>query len=129
MLLGDGLPASALVVEASKVPGLVALAGRVGLPPGAPAPLVAAAVDFVLEGLYAQKRIGRTDAGGYVGTEPTRRPATMRQAPAFARRRRGAGAGEEEAVLQLTLRDQRLGARARAVRRIAAGRIRGSVTR
>ena len=34
--LGDGLPASALVVEASKVPGLIDLAGRVGPPPGRP---------------------------------------------------------------------------------------------
>ncbi|MEZ5416945.1 MAG: hypothetical protein R2708_06340 [Vicinamibacterales bacterium] len=82
--LGDGLPASALVVEASKVPGLMDLAGRVA-PAGAAAPLVAAAVDFVLEGLYSQKRIGRTDAGSFVGTEPpVRRPApTVRQAPAL----------------------------------------------
>jgi magnesium chelatase subunit I len=84
VMLGDGLPASALVVEASKVPGLIALAGRAGLPAGAAAPLVAAAVDFVLEGLYAQKRIGRTDAGGYVGTEPVRRPTSVRQAPAIS---------------------------------------------
>ncbi len=84
VLLGDGLPASALVVEASKVPGLMDLAGRAALPPGAPAPLVAAAVDFVLEGLYAQKRIGRTEAGGYVGTEPSRKPQTVRQAPAIS---------------------------------------------
>jgi magnesium chelatase subunit I len=84
VMLGDGLPASALVVEASKVPGLIDLAGRAGLPAGAAAPLVAAAVDFVLEGLYAQKRIGRTDAGGYVGTEPVRRPTTVRQAPALS---------------------------------------------
>ena len=86
VLLGDGLPATSLVVEASKVPGLIDLAGRAGLPAGAPAPLVAAAIDFVLEGLYAQKRIGRSEAGGYVGTEPVRRPAapTMRSAPAIA---------------------------------------------
>ena len=86
VLLGDGLPATGLVVEASKVPGLIDLAARAGLPAGAPAPLVAAAVDFVLEGLHAQKRIGRTEAGGYVGTEPVRRPmtASMRQAPAIS---------------------------------------------
>lgn len=83
VLLGDGLPASALVVEASKVPGLMDLASRAALP-GAPAPLVAAAIDFVLEGLYAQKRIGRTEAGGYVGTEPLRKPQTVRQAPAIS---------------------------------------------
>ena len=84
VMLGDGLPASALVVEASKVPGLMDLASRAALPPGAPAPLVAAAVDFVLEGLAAQKRIGRTEAGGYVGTEPLRKPQTTRQAPAIS---------------------------------------------
>ena len=87
VLLGDGLPATSLVVEASKVPGLIDLAARVGLPAGAPAPLVAAAVDFVLEGLHAQKRIGRTEAGGYVGSEPVRRPVSsggVRQAPAIS---------------------------------------------
>lgn len=85
VLLGDGLPASALVVEASKVPGLVKLAEHAGLAPGAPAPQVAAAVDFVLEGLYSQKRIGRSEGGSYVGTEPVRRPAqAVRQAPAIA---------------------------------------------
>jgi magnesium chelatase subunit I len=85
VLLGDGLPASALVVEASKVPGLMKLAEQAGLPAGAPAPLVASAVDFVLEGLYSQKRIGRTEAGGYVGNEPVRRRETaVRQAPAIA---------------------------------------------
>jgi magnesium chelatase subunit I len=86
VLLGDGLPATSLVVEASKVPGLIDLAARAGRPAGAPAPLVAAAVDFVLEGLHAQKRIGRTEAGGYVGSEPVRRPVSpggMRQAPAI----------------------------------------------
>ena len=39
-------------------------------PPGAPAPLVASAIDFVLEGLYAQKQISRTDERGYHGAEP-----------------------------------------------------------
>ncbi|MEZ5292620.1 MAG: hypothetical protein R2745_16180 [Vicinamibacterales bacterium] len=84
VVLGDGLPASALVVEASKVPGLVKLAEKVGLASGAAAPAVASAIDFVLEGLYSQKRIGRTDGGGFTGLEPTRRGATsLRQAPAL----------------------------------------------
>ena len=34
-------------------------------PPAPGAPLVASAVDFVLEGLYAQKKIGRSDERGY----------------------------------------------------------------
>jgi hypothetical protein len=35
---------------------------------------VAAAVDFVLEGLYAQKKISRSDEWQYQGAEPPRRP-------------------------------------------------------
>ena len=31
---------------------------------------VAAAIDFVLEGLYAQKKISRSDVRGYHGAEP-----------------------------------------------------------
>ena len=34
---------------------------------------LASAIDFVLEGLYSQKKIGRTDDRGYHGTEPARR--------------------------------------------------------
>jgi len=41
-----------------------------------PAPLLAAGVDFVLEGLYALKKIGRSDERGYHAAEtPVRRPA------------------------------------------------------
>ena len=47
---------------------------RAGIAPDAPAPLLAAGIDFVLEGLYSQKKIGRTDERGYHGTEPVRRP-------------------------------------------------------
>jgi hypothetical protein len=37
--------------------------------------LMAAGVDFVLEGLYALKKIGRSDERGYQATEtPVRRP-------------------------------------------------------
>ena len=38
-----------------------------------PAPLVASAVDFILEGLYAQKKISRSDEFQYQGAEPPRR--------------------------------------------------------
>jgi hypothetical protein len=36
---------------------------------------MASAVDFVLEGLYAQKKINRSDEFQYQGAEPPRRPA------------------------------------------------------
>jgi magnesium chelatase subunit I len=61
--------------EARKVQGLMEMARRAGIPADAPAPLVAAAIDFVLEGLYAQKKISRSDGRGFHGTEPARRPA------------------------------------------------------
>src|SRR5678815_4107527 len=57
--LADTTPADDLIAQTRGVQGLKQLAERVGLPPGAPAPLVAAAIDFVLEGLYAQKKISR----------------------------------------------------------------------
>ena len=36
---------------------------------GDPAPLVAAAGEFILEGLWAQKKIGRSDDKGFVAVE------------------------------------------------------------
>jgi magnesium chelatase subunit I len=72
--LSDTTPADAMVEQAARVPDLLDVIGRAGIPPGAPAPLVAAGIDFILEGLYAQKRISRTDERGYHGAEPARRP-------------------------------------------------------
>jgi len=72
--LSDSTPADAMVEQAAQVPDLLDVIDRAGIPPGAPAPLVAAGIDFILEGLYAQKRISRTDERGYHGAEPARRP-------------------------------------------------------
>ena len=63
------------------VQGLVELATRAGIAPDAPAPVLASAIDFVLEGLYSQKKIGRSDDRGYHGTEPVRRPAVAQRTP------------------------------------------------
>ena len=57
----------------SGVQGLRELAERTGVPPGASAPAVASAIDFVLEGLCAQQKISRSDERGYAaGTERRR---------------------------------------------------------
>ena len=37
--------------------------------PGDPAPVVVAAGEFILEGLWAQKKIGRSDDKGFVAAE------------------------------------------------------------
>ena len=69
--LGDDTAAEALVAQAARVQGLVELAEHAGLAPGATAPQVAAAIDFVLEGLAAQKKIGRTEDGRFTAGETT----------------------------------------------------------
>lgn len=78
--LGDLDSSEDVIERAARVPGLRELAERVGLAPGAPAPVVASAIDFVLEGLHAERKIGREGERGYVaGTEPARRPAPRRE--------------------------------------------------
>lgn len=83
--LGDLEAATEVVTEARKVQGLLDLARRAGLPADPPAPLLAAAVDFVLEGLYAQKKISRSDGRGFHGAEGARRqPQPERRTPVLA---------------------------------------------
>jgi magnesium chelatase subunit I len=69
----DTLPAAELLKRAEDVQGLRELSSHAGLPGLASAPMLAAAVDFVLEGLYAQKKISRSDEFHYQGAEPARR--------------------------------------------------------
>ncbi len=71
----DTLHAAALLERTAQVQGLRDLTSHAGLRPDAPPPAVAAAVDFILEGLYAQKKISRSDEWQYHGAEPPRRPA------------------------------------------------------
>jgi magnesium chelatase subunit I len=71
----DTLPAEELLARTREVQGLRELAADAGIDRQAPPPLVAAAVDFVLEGLYAQKKISRSDEFQYSSAEPVRRPS------------------------------------------------------
>src|SRR6266446_3029110 len=83
--LGGSLPLSdtsssdEVIVQTQGVQGLRELAQRAGLPAGAAAPAVASAIDFVLEGLYAQKKIGRSDERGYSAAEPAPRRGARRE--------------------------------------------------
>jgi magnesium chelatase subunit I len=70
-----------VVAQALGVQGLRELANHVGLKANSPAPLVAAAVDFVLEGLYAQKKISRNDDRGYSAAETAPRRTPRREEP------------------------------------------------
>jgi magnesium chelatase subunit I len=77
--LTDTTPADDVITQTRGVQGLRQLAEHAGLPPGAPAPLVAAAIDFVLEGLYAQKKISRSEERGYAAAETAPRRPTRRE--------------------------------------------------
>src|SRR6188768_310985 len=73
--LADTLGAKEVITHAKQVQGLVDLAHAAGVPKQASAPLLAAGIDFVLEGLYAMKKISRSEERGYHGGEPAvRRP-------------------------------------------------------
>jgi magnesium chelatase subunit I len=74
--LGDTMSASEVLAAAGDVQGLVDLAHAAGIPVDAAPPLLASGVDFVLEGLYAIKKISRSEERGYHATESSaRRPA------------------------------------------------------
>jgi magnesium chelatase subunit I len=77
--LSDSTSADDVIAQSRTVQGLRELAERAGLPAGAPAPFVASAIDFVLEGLYAQKKISRNEERGYSGAEATPRRNNRRE--------------------------------------------------
>jgi len=81
--LSDNTSADEVIALTGGVQGLRELAERAGVPPGAPAPLVAAAIDFVLEGLYAQKKISRSEERGYAANDVAARRPTRRDEPAI----------------------------------------------
>ena len=81
--LGDGTPAEEMLSQAGGVQGLSELAERAGAVPGSAAPTVASAIDFVLEGLCAQKKISRNEERGYsASTEAPPRRGARREEPA-----------------------------------------------
>ncbi len=72
--LTDTTSAESVITQTQSVQGLQDLADRIGLAPGAPAPVVAAALDFVLEGLCAQRKISRSEERGYTAGEDAKPP-------------------------------------------------------
>ncbi len=79
--LGDASGAADVVGQARQVQGLVELGRQVAGDGVVPPPVLASALDFVLEGLYAQKKISRTDAWKYGAAEaPRRQPRASEQA-------------------------------------------------
>ena len=74
--LGDAMSAEEVIAHAGQVQGLIELAHAAGVPKNAPVPLLASGIDFMLEGLYATRKISRSDERGYHGAEPAiRKPS------------------------------------------------------
>jgi magnesium chelatase subunit I len=69
----DTASAKDLLAQARGVQGLLELAEHVKVEAKAPEPALASAVDFILEGLYAQKKISRSEDRGYHAAEQQRR--------------------------------------------------------
>jgi magnesium chelatase subunit I len=65
----EGSPAADVLAQLRRVPDVLESLGPLGVEPGSPDALVAAAGEFVLEGLWAQKKIGRSDDRGFVAPE------------------------------------------------------------
>jgi magnesium chelatase subunit I len=81
--LSDTSSADEVVAQTRGVQGLRELAEHTGIAPGAPAPVVASAIDFVLEGLYAQKKISRNEDRGYSAAEAAPRRGSRREEAAL----------------------------------------------
>src|SRR5438477_2269839 len=81
--LADNTPATELVATTRCVQGLLELAGQAGAAPGSDPARVASAIDFVLEGLYAQKKISRSDERGYAAADTAARRPTRREEPSI----------------------------------------------
>jgi magnesium chelatase subunit I len=72
---GDTTAAAEVVDLTRSVAGLHDAASGLFAEPAPPPPVLASAIDFVLEGLHAHRRISRTDEGRYQGAAPPRRPS------------------------------------------------------
>ena len=66
----------------AEIHGLLKLAAHAGVAAGDPPAQIASAVDFVLEGLCAQRKISRSDGGGYEAVEKPR-PREQSSEPIF----------------------------------------------
>jgi magnesium chelatase subunit I len=75
LLLSDSTPAADVISMARGVPGLNRLVEQIGVRREAAAPVLASALDFLLEGLYSLKKISRSDDRGYQAAETPRRPS------------------------------------------------------
>jgi magnesium chelatase subunit I len=71
-------PAKELLKQFRKIQGLVEATTALGMKPSDDAASLAAGCEFVLEGLYAQRKISRNEERGFYAEEPPREPGPAR---------------------------------------------------
>ncbi len=72
--LDETEPSSKMVKELAHIQGLMEKTKRLGLGPSEPDAVRAAAAEFILEGLYAHRRISRNEEAGYTAEQRRREP-------------------------------------------------------
>ena len=85
----DTAPASEVLASMKNIQGLLDKIETVGAKPGDPPELQAAAAEFILEGLHAHKRIGRTEERKFTAGEKqsTKKEQLFREEEDFIRER------------------------------------------
>src|SRR2546425_12099713 len=83
LTLSDHSSSEEVLAQTRGVQGLRELAEHVGLAAGATTPAVASAIDFVLEGLYAQRKISRSEERGYSAAEAAPRRGSRKEEAAL----------------------------------------------
>jgi magnesium chelatase subunit I len=77
--LDETIPASSMVSQLNGIQGLMEKTGKLGLGSNESDAMRASAAEFILEGLYAHRRISRNEESGFVAGERKREPAPQPQ--------------------------------------------------
>jgi magnesium chelatase subunit I len=92
--LDERMPAAEMVRQLGRIQDLFSFTGKLGLGESESDSLRAAAAEFILEGLYAQKRISRNEQQAFTASErPTRPERTEEDFRKGFDQRRGPGGG------------------------------------
>jgi magnesium chelatase subunit I len=83
--LDDTISASAMVGELGGIQGLMEKTKALGLSSNEPDAVRAAAAEFILEGLYAHRRISRSEERGFTAEEKKREPEAKPEKPNMRR--------------------------------------------
>ena len=79
--LDDNVDSASMVRQLSGIQGLMDKLGALGLGPKDPDALRASAAEFILEGLYAHRRISRNEEQGFIGGERKREAGERSETP------------------------------------------------